>query len=197
MHDTNTPPPPDRTGPAPWKRRLGLTLAAYSFVPLCTVELAALLPLPTAWKVTFGAVYLASGELAFLAAVALLGKAFVTAVKDKLKAWLLPRRLPGPPRPIGHARHVVGVTLFCASIVPYYLTLGALLFTHPKEPDLQVLLCLLLAGEAVFFASLFLLGEEFWARLKHLFEWPGKTQAAADAAPGPGPKPLSRTDKDG
>jgi hypothetical protein len=168
---------PQSQGPTPpktWKQRLGLALAVYSFVPVCTVGLSTLLPVPATWKVTFGAVYLASGELAFLAAVALLGKPFVTAVKDKIRSWLAPRRAPKPPRPISHARHVAGVTLFCASIIPYYLTLGALLFTRLGEPDLRSLLVLLLAGEVLFFVSLFVLGEEFWARLKHLFEWPGR-----------------------
>ena len=174
MEATHTPPPGDPSGPPSWKRRLGLALVVYSFVPLCTVGLTALLPGSAAWKATLGAVYLASGEIAFLAAVALLGKPFVTAVKDRIKAWLSPRRVPGPPRPIGRARHVVGVTLFCLSVVPYYLTLGALLFTHPGEPDLRTLLVLLIAGEVAFFVSLFVLGEEFWARLKHLFEWPGR-----------------------
>jgi hypothetical protein len=168
------PLPHEHSAPKTWKQRLGLALVVYSFVPLLTVHFAALLPGSTGWKAAFGAIYLASGEIAFLAAVALLGKPFVAAVKDKIKAWLLPRQAPRPPRPIGHVRHVVGVTLFCASIVPYYLTLGALLFTHPGEPDLRVLLWLLLSGEAAFFVSLFVLGEEFWARLKRLFEWPGR-----------------------
>lgn len=157
-----------------WKFRLGLALVIYSIVPLCTVELVALLPLPTSWRVTFGAIYLASGEIAFLVAVALLGKPFIAAIKAKITRFLSFRPQPSGPRPIGRLRHACGVTLFCLSIVPYYLTLGALLFTHPKEPDLTLLLVLLLVGEALFFVSLFVLGEEFWARLKRLFEWPGK-----------------------
>lgn len=174
---------PESPAPAPsnrdWKRRLGLALVVYSFVPLCTVELVALLPLSRAMAVTVGAVYLASGELAFLAAVALLGKAFVVEIKDKIKAFLLRSRAGDrPAKPVGRTRHAIGVTLFCLSIVPYYLTLGVLLFTHPGEPDLQTLLLVLLAGEALFFISLFVLGEVFWERLKKLFEWPGKEAAA-------------------
>lgn len=160
--------------PTRWKRRLGMALIIYSFIPLCTVELVAFMNVSASFAVTFGAVYLASGEIAFLAAVALLGKPFVTAIKDKIKGFLFRPKEPAKPRTIGRFRHVLGVTLFLLSIVPYYATMGVLLLAHPKEPDLQALLYLLLAGEALFFVSLFVLGEEFWARLKRLFEWPGK-----------------------
>jgi hypothetical protein len=169
-----TPPSPTPTPPTDWKRRLGVVLLVYSFIPICSVELVAFLPVSAASAVVFGAIYLASGEIACLAAVALLGKPFVTAIKDKLKGLLLRRAAPSAPKHISRTRHIVGVTLLCLSIVPYYLTLGLLLFTHPKEPDVQILLYLLLGGEALFFVSLFVLGEEFWARLKKLFEWPGK-----------------------
>jgi hypothetical protein len=163
-----TPPP------SPWKRRLGLGLVIYSFLPLCTVELLAFLDVSPSFAVTFGAVYLASGEIAFLAAVALLGKPFVTAIKDKIKAFFRKTGQTAPVRPISRPRHVLGVTLFVLSFVPYYATLIVLLLARPKEPHLQALLYLLLAGEGLFFLSLFVLGEEFWARLKRLFEWPGR-----------------------
>lgn len=173
------PQPTPPAAPKDWKHRLGLALAVYSVVPLCTVELVAFLDVSAAAAVTFGAIYLASGEIAFLAAVALLGKPFVTAVKDKIKGFFRRPGQPARPRSIGRTRHAIGVSLFLLSIVPYYATMGLLLLAHPREPDRQALLYLLLAGEALFFVSLFILGEEFWARLKRLFEWPGKEQAAS------------------
>lgn len=177
-----TPHPPAPPAQARWKHRAGLTLIAYSILPLCTVELVAFLPVSASLAVTLGAVYLASGEIAFLAAVALLGKPFVTAIKDKIKGFLFKPGTPGAPRIISRTRHVIGVTLFLLSVVPYYATMGILLLAHPKEPDPQALLCLLLAGEGLFFVSLFVLGEEFWARLKRLFEWPGKESAGSGPA---------------
>jgi hypothetical protein len=177
-----TPQVPQTPAPADWKRRLGVALIVYSFIPICTVGLVPFLNVSGSFAVTFGAVYLASGEIAFLAAVALLGKPFVTAVKDAVKRFLFRRTEPARPQPISRARHAVGVALFALSFAPYYATMGVLLLAHPQEPDLQTLLCLLLAGEGLFFVSLFVLGEEFWARLKRLFEWPGQTQAGQDRA---------------
>lgn len=167
-----------------WKQRLGLALVVYSLLPMCSVELVAFLDVTPTEAVVFGAVYLASGEIAFLAAVALLGKQFLLEIKARIKNALARFSRPAPAKPINRVRHTVGITLFILSIVPYYVTIGGLLLVQPKEPNSQAWLALLVAGEALFFLSLFVLGEEFWTRLKHLFEWPGKTQ--------PAPGPASR-----
>jgi len=157
-----------------WKYRLGMGLFIYSLVPLCTIELVALLPLDTAEIVTLGAVYIGSGELAFLAAVALLGRPFIQSVKDKIKGFFFSKRPAAPPRPIGKIRHGLGIALLAGSLIPYYASIAILLFTRSQEADARTLLYLLLSGEVLFLASLFVLGGEFWARLKRLFEWPGK-----------------------
>lgn len=155
-----------------WKYRLGIGLLVASCIPICTIELVALLPLTAAQAVTFGAVYLASGEICGLAAVALLGKPFIAAVKEKILGFFR-RKAPAPPRPVSRARHRVGVALFFASIAPYYAVLAVLLFARPGVSDIRTLLYLLLSGEVLFFVSLLVLGGEFWERLRRLFEWHG------------------------
>jgi hypothetical protein len=168
---------PNATPPRDWKYRLGMGLFIYSFIPICTIELVALLPLTATEAVTLGAVYIASGEIALLAAVALLGKPFIQSMKEKIKGFFR-RKAPSTPRMISKTRHYIGVTLLVASLFPYYATLGALLFAPLQKSDIRTLLYLLLSGEALFLVSLFVLGDEFWARLKRLFEWPGKEQTA-------------------
>ena len=83
-----------------------------------------------------------------------------------------------PPRPIGKTRHTIGVILFFASFLPYPFVVAALMFLHPTGRDIHYLVAALLAGDGIFITSLFVLGGEFWERLKRLFEWPGKQQAA-------------------
>ena len=39
-----------------------------------------------------------------------------------------------------------------------------------------LLINLLILGDVLFITSFFILGGEFWARVKKLFEWPGKTE---------------------
>jgi hypothetical protein len=159
-----------------WKQRLGMGLLVYSFVPLCTVELVAFLPLTGVQAVLFGSVYVASGEIAFLGAVALLGKPFIQTVKSKIKSIFFRGKAPSAPKPISKTRHYLGVTLLVLSLFPYYLSIASLFFMRPDAPNLRALLYALLSGEGLFIAGLLVLGEEFWARLKRLFEWPGKEQ---------------------
>ncbi|WP_323430111.1 transporter suffix domain-containing protein [Solidesulfovibrio sp.] len=181
------PHPATAQPPGVWKRRLGLGLLVYSFIPLCTVEVIAFLPVTASQAVTLGVIFIASGEVACLAAIALLGKAFVAGIKEKVKAFLTRRERPSRPRHIGLWRHRLGITLLVGSLAPYYAALGFLLLGRPEPGDTRTLLYLLLAGEGLFFAGLGVLGEEFWARLAKLFEWPGRETATTDGgATGPG-----------
>lgn len=182
MHD---PAPDTAPATAPWKKHLGLWLLVYSFVPICTTGLVPLLPLSAGQAVTFSVLYLASGEIAFLLAVALLGKPFIEGIKSRIKGFLRRDTAPTPPRPVGRLRHYAGVTLLLGSLVPYYVALAILIISPPGAAALRGLLALLLAGEGLFFLGLFLLGSAFWMRLTRLFVWPGQETPAASAH-GPG-----------
>lgn len=167
--------------PADWRRRLGIGLLVYSFIPVCTVELVALLPLTAGQIVMLGAMYIASGEIACFAAIALLGKPFIEGFKQRIKGFFRRTPQPTPPKHINKLRHYTGIALLVGSIAPYYIVLGFFLFSTPAPPQLRGLLYLLLAGEGLFFLSLIVLGGEFWARLNKLFEWPGRQPQVADA----------------
>jgi len=128
--------------------------------------------------VLLGAAWLGSGELAFLAALALLGRPFVQAVKARVLGWFRREHRPGPPRPVGRARHRAGVALFFASFLPYVAAELLLLAGEPDRGGLRGILYLLLAGDAAFVASLFVLGDPFWHKLKRLFAWEGDAPPA-------------------
>jgi F0F1-type ATP synthase membrane subunit a len=157
-----------------WKYYLGLSLFIYSFIPICTVELLFLLPFSTSAKASAALVYVGSGEIAFLSAVALLGKPFVDMLKARIKGFFIRKKPVLPPEPIGKTRHLIGVTLFFVSFLPYPIVVGILIFGNPMGRDLHYLVAALLTGDVIFIISLFVLGGEFWERLKKLFEWPGK-----------------------
>jgi len=157
-----------------WKYYLGISLFVYSFIPFCTAELVFLLPLSKTAATAVAVVYLGSGEVSFFSAVALLGKPFIEAIKAKVKSIFLPSRKEALPGSIGKTRHYVGVSLFFISFLPYPVIEATLLFGDLRHINLTMLLAGLFLGDAVFMASLFILGGEFWERLKKLFEWPGK-----------------------
>jgi hypothetical protein len=168
--------PQNETVKRDWKFYLGLALLVFSAIPICTVELVMLLPLTKTQALSLGAVYLASGEGAFLLAVALLGKPFIQAVKSKIKAFLSRPKDAAPAGPIGKTRHYVGVSLFLLSFSPYVITEIAILFVNLDAAGLRILLILLLSGDVMCVVSLLVLGEEFWGRLQALFRWPGATR---------------------
>ncbi|MFA5182493.1 MAG: transporter suffix domain-containing protein [Syntrophales bacterium] len=157
-----------------WKYYLGVSLFIYSFLPLCTVELLFLLPLTASEKASAALIYIGSGEIACISAVALLGKPFVEALKTRIKGFFVRKKPVAPPKPVGKTQHAIGVTLFFLSFLPYPVAEGVLFFGHPTGRDLHYLVAAMLAGDVIFIISLFVLGGEFWERLKKLFEWPGK-----------------------
>jgi hypothetical protein len=154
-----------------WKYYLGMALFVYSFIPICTTELVFFLPLSKTVAASVAVVYLGSGEVAFFAAIALLGKPFINAMKAKIKRVFLPSRVSGPAKPIGKTRHYVGVSLFFISFLPYPGIEATLLFRDPGHINLTTLLAVMFLSDALFIASLFILGGEFWERLKKLFQW--------------------------
>jgi len=66
--------------------------------------------------------------------------------------------------------------LLVASVVPYFLTEVALFLGWVEKYGHTALVGLLILGDVLFVTSFFILGGEFWARVKKLFEWPGKTE---------------------
>ena len=161
-----------------WKYYVGITLVLYSFFPyIFSAVVLPFLPVSNAQAVSIATVLVASGEIGFLVAVALLGKPFVQMFKAKIKGYFRRAKTEGPSKPIGRTRHTIGLVIFLISLIaPYLLTEIALYCGYVENYGHSSLLILMLSGDALFVISLFVLGDEFWARLKHLFEWPGKKQ---------------------
>jgi len=163
-----------------WKYYLGLSLLIYSFIPYGVAALVLpFLPISHARAASIGAAIIASAEIAFLCGAALLGKPFVDSIKAKIKGFLFPRRDVRPIAFISKGRHYFGISLLLMSFLPFYITEAVLLFGHPEEA-VKVMIVIMLGGDALFMMSLFILGGEFWARLKKLFEWPGKSVRDAE-----------------
>ncbi len=153
-----------------WKYYLGMTLFVYSFVPFSVVGILPFMGLSLAQVGAFAVVFLASGEMAFLCAAALLGKAFLTNLKQRIMDIF---KRTHEPKPITRARHRFGLFLLIASTLPYYAMLIYLLFFSHQESVINILVWSLVVGEAAFMAGLYILGWQFWDRLTHLFRWPG------------------------
>jgi len=159
-----------------WKYYLGMSLIGYSVLPIIIVAIMPFMGMSLAQSGAFAVVFLASGEIAFLCAAALLGKEFLAALKKKVMALF---KRTHKPRPVSRNWHRFGITLLAVSTLPYYAVMIYLLFFSHKEAEINFLAWTLVAGETAFIAGLFILGGQFWERLKHLFQWPGEEMANA------------------
>lgn len=156
-----------------WKYYLGLGLFISNFV---AYGMIAILPFcgfsgATTAALATGLVLFAEG--AFLVSVVLLGKPFLEAVKTWFKKILRRAVASQPPRPVSRRRHYVGVILFFLSLLPYLVSEAFLILGYTEAGALRWVIGCLLASDVLFIVSLFVLGADFWARLKKLFEWPG------------------------
>lgn len=154
-----------------WKYYLGITLFIYSFLPYCVAGILLFFRMPIAKFLKLLVIFIASAELSFAASAALLGKTVIEAIKSKIHNIFRPR-VAMRPMPIGKARHRTGIALLLLSFAPYFITEASLLLGYPKTEQGHLnLFFLLLSGDTIFILSLFALGNDFWERLKKLFEW--------------------------
>ena len=160
------------------KYYLGVFLFIYSFIPyVFTFLVLPFLPVSKANAISLATGLLISSEISFLLSVALLGKPFIQLLKSKIKASIFRKKGETHLKPVGKIRHAVGITmLLVAFIVPYSLTEIALLLGYVEKYGHTALINLLILGDVLFITSFFILGGEFWARVKKLFEWPGKKE---------------------
>jgi hypothetical protein len=163
MTDEPLAPPPG------WRFRLGVILIAVSIVSPLGVLLVPLSNLTTAMKATLTGLLIAGvPEILTVLAVAVMGKAGFTYVKNRIVAVIRPAlgRL-APAREVGPTRYYIGLTML---IIPGIY--GWILSYSPPEvipgfPDYRIHMGL--AVDLIFISSFFVLGGEFWDKLRALF----------------------------
>ncbi len=129
------------------------------FVPVVVAS-----SLPTAWKaVASGLLVLGLPELLTVAAIAILGHSGYRYVKGRLLTVL---KRYGPPEVVGPTRYHIGLVLFVLPLLLGFLEpyLGHLI---PGLEENRVVFCV--ACDLMFVSSLFVLGGEFWDKLRALF----------------------------
>ena len=170
-----------------WKYRLGLVLFFGAFpVFFATPVVIPMLGLSTGESATLIGGILLGVEVFWFASIPLLGKEGFEAVKKRTFGWL---KLSSGP--ISRARHRLGVTLLLGSILlDVFLNSVIVLADVFVEPDgdlTPVLLGLNYEQQTTVYiviqilttigvmAGVFMLGGDFWERLKKAFEWQAST----------------------
>ena len=150
---------------------LGLACLALSLILPLFGLLVARLTLTLAAKATIiGLLTVGGPELFGILAVVCLGKENLLRIKQKLMALL--RRLR-PPSPVNRTRYRLGLVMFLLPLIPTYV----MAYAPQCLPDHSPLrLYVNLAADFVFLSGLFVLGGDFWDKLRALFVYDARVQ---------------------
>ena len=157
--------------PAGARLYLGAAFFGISFLLPALIPLVRGSDLPEAWKVALSGLLVVGIPQAFtLAAIATLGKDGFRYLKDRIFALF--RRI-GPPREVGRTRYTAGLVmllppLLLAWLAPYAGHLVPAYREHPQAFGI--------AGDLLLLAGLFVLGGEFWEKVRALFLYEAKVQ---------------------
>lgn len=159
---------------------LGLFCFGLSWILPLFGFLVARLDLPLAAKATIiGLLTVGGPEICAILAVVCLGKENLLLIKDKILALL---KLLKPAGPVSRGRYRLGLVMFLLPLIPTYI----MAYLPQWLPDSTAQrLYVNLAADFIFLASLFVLGGDFWDKLRALFVY----DARAQFGPPPAEKP--------
>lgn len=163
-----------------WKYYFGIGLIIYSFLPYIFVfMIMPFLSFTTAEALSISSVILVTAEVAFVSAVALLGKDFINMIKAKFKSKFARKGDEKIFKPISKTRFRIGIILFILTLsLPTVLTEVALYYNYVETIGLNNLLYILLSFDIIFIISLFILGGEFIDKLRGLFTYTSVVSSA-------------------
>ncbi len=140
--------------------------------------LVARLPLSLPVKATIIGLLMVGGPEVFgILAVVCLGKKNLLYIKDKIVVWLKRFR---PAAPVSRTRYRLGLVMFLLPLVPTYIMAYIPRWLPDHSPQR---LYVNLAADFIFLTSLFVLGGDFWDKLRALFVY----DARAEFGPPPTP----------
>lgn len=148
-----------------WRLRLGLVIFIIGFASPLLIPLVTASGLSTQWKtIISGALAVGIPEVFSIVAVAIMGKSGFDYMKERFFTFL---KKHGPPERVGRTRYRIGLVMFC---LPLLLGWSEPYFRHISGFEAHRLLVAVI-GDLVLVSSLFVLGGEFWDRVRALFVW--------------------------
>jgi len=154
----------DNMPAAGWQLKLGVALLGLSILlPVFGVPLVAAMGLSAATVATVSSVMLVGSEVLGIVAVAIMGKSGYVYIKNRVFGFL---KQYGPPAEVSRSRYTIGLVMFTVPVVfgwlaPYVADL------IPGYPGNE--LTCAIVGDLLLLASLFVLGGDFWDKLRALF----------------------------
>jgi hypothetical protein len=147
-----------------WRLRLGVIVFVIGFLSPLLIPLVTASELPTKWKAVISG-FLAVGipELFSIIAIAIMGKPGFNYIKKQFFAFL---KKHGPPDKVNRMRYRIGLVMF---LIPIFFGWLAPYFPHTVPGYETHRFWVNLIGDMMFVSSLFVLGGDFWDKVRALF----------------------------
>ncbi len=151
--------------PASWRIVIAIVLITTSLGAPALIPLVTDSGLSTEVKTLLsGLLVVGIPQLLMLATVALVGKAGFSYIKQQAFGKLIKL---APPREVSNVRYYIGLAMFSLPFLVAFL--GPYFAQWVPSGIMDGRLAVGLLGDTVFLASLFVLGGDFWDKLKALF----------------------------
>ena len=147
-----------------WRLKLGIALFGLSIaLPVLGVPLVAAMGLSAATVATVSGAMLVGAEVLGIVAVAVMGKPGYAYIKNRVFSFL---KQYGPPAEVTRTRYTIGLVMLAVPVVlgwvaPYATNL------IPGYSGNEITYAII--GDMLLLVSLFVLGGDFWDKLRALF----------------------------
>lgn len=149
---------------AGWRLQLGIVIFVLSIIlPLAGVPVVTALDLSSTITTSVSAGLLMGAELLGLIAVAVMGKPGYLYIKNRVFGFI---KQYGPPQQVSRRRYNIGLLMFCAPLLFAWLSVyvGDYIPGYVQRPLIYAI-----AGDLLLVSSLFVLGGDFWDKIRALF----------------------------
>ena len=149
---------------AGWRFRLGMTVLIVSWLSPLLIPVVTWTSLATEWKtIISGLLAVGIPEVFTVVAIAIMGKSGYNLIKKRIFSFL---KRHGPPDRVSLTRYRIGLVMF---VLPVFIGWLAPYVAH-RIPDYEThRFVLSLTGDIMFIASFFVLGGDFWDKIRALF----------------------------
>jgi hypothetical protein len=152
-----------------WSLKLGVALFIFSIVlPLLGIPFVATLGFSNSITTTVSAALLIGAEVIGVAAIAVMGKNGYVYVKNRVLGFL---KRHGPPEKVSRRRYTIGLIMFSLPILFAWLSVY---IANWVPGFINNPLPYAIIGDVLFLTSLFVLGGEFWDKVRALFIYEAK-----------------------
>ena len=149
---------------AEWRFRLGMTVLIVGWLSPLLIPVVTWTSLATEWKtIISGLLAVGIPEVFTVVAIAIMGKSGYNLIKKRIFSFL---KRHGPPDRVSLTRYRIGLVMFVLPVIVGWL---GPYWAHRIPGYESHRFAVSLIGDGMFIASLFVLGGDFWDKIRSLF----------------------------